>query len=74
MQVEDGEDDASAVRGEGGTDAPAARAHPSEHAAAPAWPASASDITVIVLALVDTARAAAGSCSEGQQGWSGSHS
>jgi hypothetical protein len=70
MQVEDGEDGTSA--GEG-ADAHAARAYPSEHAAAPAWPASASDITVIVLALVDTARAAAGSCSEGQQGWSGSH-
>jgi len=72
MQVEDGEDGASAGRGEGGADAPAARAHPSEHAAAPARPASASAITAIVLALGDAARAAAGSCSEGQQG-SGTH-
>ena len=32
MEVEDGEDGASAGRGEGGSDAPAAHAHPSEHA------------------------------------------
>jgi hypothetical protein len=44
MQVEDGEDGASAGRGEGGADAPAARAHPSEHAAAPARPATADAI------------------------------
>ena len=72
MEVEDGEDGASAGRGEGGADAPAAHARPSEHAAAPARPASASAITAIVLALGDAARAAAGSCSEGQQG-SGTH-
>jgi len=44
MQVEDGEDGASAGRGEGGADAPAARARPSEHAAAPARPATADAI------------------------------
>ena len=80
---EDGEDDSSASRGEGGADAPAAT---------PARPASASAITAIVLALGDAARAgqqrgdqarggvpgggctddAAGSSSEGQQG-SGMH-
>ena len=41
MQVEDGEDGASAGRGEGGADAHAAGARPSEHAAAPARPATA---------------------------------
>ena len=40
MEVEDGEDGPSAGRGEGGADAPAAGARPSEHAAAPARPAS----------------------------------
>ena len=45
---EDGEDDSSASRGEGGADAPAAT---------PARPASASAITAIVLALGDAARA-----------------
>ena len=44
MEVEDGEDGASAGRGEGGADAPAA---------APKRPASASAITAIVLALGD---------------------
>ena len=63
MEVEDGEDGALAGRGEGDADAPDA---------APARPASASAITAIVLALGDAARAAAGSCSEGQQG-SGTH-
>ncbi len=85
MEVEDGEDGASAGRGEGGADAPAAHARPSEHTAAPARPASASAITAIVLALGDAARAeqqrgpgggstddAAGAGSEGQQG-SGTH-
>jgi hypothetical protein len=57
MEVEDGEDGASAGRGEGGSDAPAAHARPSEHAAAPARPASDSAITAIVLALGDAARA-----------------
>ena len=33
MEVEDGEDGPSAGRGEGGADAPAAHARPSEHAA-----------------------------------------
>ena len=51
MQVEDGEDCASAGRGEGGADAPAARARPSEHAAAPARPASADAIKEMMLAL-----------------------
>jgi hypothetical protein len=41
MEVEDGDDGASAGRGEGGADAPAAHARPFEHAAAPARPASA---------------------------------
>ena len=54
MEVQDG---ASAGRGEGGADAPAAHARPSEHTAAPARPASASAITAIVLALGDAARA-----------------
>ena len=68
IQVEDGEDGASAGRGEGGADAPAA---------APARPASASAITAIVLALGDAAGGgstddAAGSGSEGHQG-SGTH-
>jgi hypothetical protein len=53
MQVEDGEDGASAGRGEGGADAPAARARPSEHAAAPARPASADAIKEMMLALGD---------------------
>ena len=44
MQVEDGEVGASAGRGEGGADAPAARARPSEHAAAPTRPATADAI------------------------------
>ena len=44
MEVEDGEDDASAGRVEGGTDSPAAHARPSEHAAAPARPATADAI------------------------------
>jgi hypothetical protein len=47
----------SAGRGEGGADVPAAHTRPSEHAAAPARPASASAITAIVLALGDAARA-----------------
>ena len=51
MQVEDGEDCASAGRGEGGADAPAARARPSEHAAAPARPATADAIKEMMLAL-----------------------
>ena len=51
MQVEDGEDGASAGRGEGGADAPAARARPSEHAAAPARPATADAIKEMMLAL-----------------------
>ncbi len=79
MEVEDGEDGASAGRGEGGADAPAAHARLSEHAAAPARPASASAITAMVLSLVgDQAPGgvpgdgftddAAGSGSEGQQG------
>ena len=51
MEVEVGEDGASAGRGEGGADAPAAHARPSEHAAAPARPASASAITAMVLSL-----------------------
>ena len=37
MEVEDGHDGASAGRGEGGADAPAAHARPSEHAAAPVY-------------------------------------
>ena len=57
MEVDDGEDGASAGRGEGGDDAPAAHASPFEHAAAPARPASASAITAIVLALGDAASA-----------------
>ena len=56
MEVEDGEDGASAGRGEGGADAPAAHARPSEHAAAPARLASASAITAMVLALGDAVR------------------
>ena len=36
MQVEEGKDGASAGRGEGGADDPAAHAPPSQHAAAPA--------------------------------------
>ena len=56
MEVEDGGDGASAGRGEGGDDAPAADAGPSEHAAAPA-PASASAIAAMVLAVCDAARA-----------------
>ena len=84
MQVEDGEDGASAGRGEGVADAPAARARPSEHAAAPARPASADDIKEMMLALDRGHQAlggvpgggstddAAGSGSEGQQG-SGTH-
>jgi hypothetical protein len=68
---------ASAGRGEGGADAPAAHARPSEHTAAPARQASASAITAIVLALGDAAGGgstddAAGSGSEGHQG-SGTH-
>ena len=58
MEVEDGEDGASAGRGEGGADAPADHARPSQDsqdAAAPARPASASAITAMVLALGDTA-------------------
>jgi hypothetical protein len=51
MEVENGEDDASAGRVEGGTDAPAAHARPSEHAAAPARPASADAIKEMMLAL-----------------------
>ena len=51
MQVEDGEDGASAGRGEGGADAPAARARPSEHAAAPARPATADAIKEMMLAV-----------------------
>jgi hypothetical protein len=84
MQVEDGEDGASAGRGEGGADAPAARARPSEHAAAPARPATADAIKEMMLALDRGHQArggvpgggstddAAGSGSEGQQG-SGTH-
>ena len=48
MQVEDGEDGTSA--GEG-ADAHAARAYPSEHAAAPARPATADAIKEMMLAL-----------------------
>jgi len=78
-QVEDGEDGISADRGEGGAHAPAARARPSEHAAAPARPASADAIKVMMLALERSHQAcggvpgggstddAAGSGSEGQQ-------
>ena len=44
MEVEDGEDGISAGRMEGGDDAPAAHARPSEHAAAPARPATADAI------------------------------
>lgn len=51
MEVEDGEDGASAGRGEGGADAPAARARPSEHAAAPARPATADAIKEMMLAV-----------------------
>ena len=51
MQVEDGEDGASAGRGEGGADAPAAGARPSEHAAAPARPATADAIKEMMLAF-----------------------
>ena len=84
MEVEDGEDGASAGRVEGGADAPADHARPSEHAAAPAQPASASVITEMVLALERGDQAlggvpgggstddASGSGSEGQQG-SGTH-
>jgi hypothetical protein len=84
MEVEDGEDGISAGRMEGGDDAPAAHARPSEHAAAPGRPASASAITEMVLALERGDQAhcgvpgggstddAAGSGSEGQQG-SGTH-
>ena len=84
MQVEDGEDGASAGRGEGGADAPAAGARPSEHAAAPARPASADAIKQMMLAHERGHQAhgevpgggstddAAGSGSEGQQG-SGTH-
>ena len=84
MQVEDGKDGTSAGRGEGGADAPAARARPSEHAAAPARPASADAIKEMMLALECGHQAlsgvpgggstddAAGSGSEGQQG-SGTH-
>ena len=68
MQVEDGEDGASAGRGEGGSDAPAAHARPSEHAAAPARPASASAITAIVLALGDAARAEQQRCDQAPGG------
>ena len=71
-------------RGEGGADAPAARAHPSEHAAAPARPASADAIKEMMLALERCHQArsgvpgggstddASGSGLEGQQG-SGTH-
>jgi len=84
MDVEDGENGASAGRVEGGTDAPAAHARPSEHAADHARPASASAITEMVLALERGDQAhggvpgggstddATGSGSEGQQG-SGTH-
>ena len=84
MQVEDGEDGASAGRGEGGADAPAAGARPSEHAAAPARPATADAIKEMMLALERGHQArsgvpgggstddAAGSGPEGQQG-SGTH-
>jgi hypothetical protein len=84
MEVEDGEDGASAGRVEGGTDAPAAHARPSENAAAPARPASADAIKEMMLALERGHQAlggvsgggstddAAGSGSEGQQG-SGTH-
>ena len=68
MQVEDGEDGASAGRGEGGADAPAAHARPSEHAAASARPASASAITAIVLALGDAARAEQQRCDQAPGG------
>ena len=71
-------------RGEGGADAPAACARPSEHAAAPTRPASADAIKVMILALERGHQSrsgvpgggstddAAGSDSEGQQG-SGTH-
>ncbi len=71
-------------RGEGGADAPAACARPSEHAAAPTRPASADAIKVMMLALDRGHQSrsgvpgggstddAAGSDSEGQQG-SGTH-
>ena len=84
MEVEDGEDGASAGRGEGGADAPAAGARPSEHAAAPARPATAHAVKEMMLALERCHQAhsgvpgggstddAAGSGSEGQQG-SGTH-
>ena len=75
MEVEDGEDGASAGRVEGGTDAPAAHARPSEHAAAPARPASASAITAIVLARrAGDARHYRFSRTIVFCGWSGSHS
>ena len=84
MEVEDGEDGAAAGRVEGGTDAPAAHARPSEHAAAPARPASADAIKEMMLTLERGHQSrggvpgggstddAAGSVSEGQQG-SGTH-
>ena len=74
----------SAGRGEGGADVPAAHTRPSEHAAAPARPASADAIKEMMFALDRGHQApggvpgggstddAAGSGSEGQQG-SGTH-
>ena len=71
MQVEDGEDGASAGRGEGGADAPAAGARPSEHAAAPARPATADAIKEMMLAL-ERGHQAHGGVPGG--GWPGSDS
>ena len=71
MQVEDGEDGASAGRGEGGADAPAAGARPSEHDAAPARPATADAIKEMMLAL-ERGHQAHGGVPGG--GWPGSDS